>query len=54
MGGCIFSNYSSKYMAIVNNAAMNIWVDVSFQIRVLNICPGIGLQGHMVAPFLVF
>ena len=41
-------------LAIVNNAAMNIWVDVSFQIRVLNICPGIGLQGHMVAPFLVF
>ena len=41
-------------LAIVNNAAMNIWVDVSFQIIVLNICPGIGLQGHMVAPLLVF
>ena len=41
-------------LAIVNNAAMNIWVHVSFQIIVLYICPGIGLQGHMVAPFLVF
>ena len=42
-------------LAIVNSAAMNIGVHVSFWIIVLsNICPGVGLLDHMVALFLVF
>ena len=42
-------------MAIVNNAAMNIKVHISFLIIYdLDICSGEGLQGHMIAQFLVF
>ena len=45
-------------LAIVNNAAMNIGVHVSFQISVfvvfLNIYPGVGLWDHVVVLFLVF
>ena len=42
-------------LAIVNNAAMNIRVCASFELWFsLNICPGVGLQGHIVALFLVF
>ena len=42
-------------LAIVNIAAMNIGVHVSFQITVsLDICLGVGLLGHMVILFLVF
>jgi len=42
-------------LAIVNNAAMNIKVHISFLIIYdLDICPGEGLQGHMIAQFLVF
>ena len=39
-------------LAIVNSAAMNIWVfKLPFS---LDICPGMGLLDHMVALFLVF
>ena len=44
-------------LAIVNNAAMNIGVHVSFQISVfisLDIYPGVELLGHMVVLFVVF
>ena len=42
-------------LGIVNSAAMNIRVHVSLQIIVfLDICPGVGLQDHMVALFLFF
>ena len=45
----------SHVLAIVNSAAMNTGVHISFQIMFfLDICPGVGLQGHMVALFLVF
>ena len=43
--------------AVVNSAAMNIRMHVSFQIRFsspLDICPGVKLLDHMVALFLVF
>ena len=41
-------------LAIVNSAAMNIVVCVFFQLWFsLNICPGVGLLDHMVAPTLV-
>ena len=48
-------------LAIVNSAAMNIGMHVSFWIMVicpgvglLDICPGVGLLDHMVTLFLVF
>ena len=44
-------------LAIVNNAAMNIGVHVSFRISVFvfsDIYPGVELLGHMVIIFLVF
>ena len=44
-------------LSIVNNAAMNIGVHVSFQINVFvfsDICPRVEFLGHMVAVFLVF
>ena len=43
-------------LAIVNSAAMNVQVHVSFSVKVLSgyICPGVGLLGHMVVLFLVF
>ena len=42
-------------LAIVNSAAMNIEVHVSFQIRLFTrICPGVGVLDHTVAVFLVF
>ena len=42
-------------LAIVNSAAMNTGVHVSFLIIVLSdICLGVGLLGHTVIPFLVF
>ena len=43
-------------LAIVNRAAVNIRVHVSFQITALSfpdICPGIGLLDHKVTLFLV-
>ena len=46
-----------RILAIVNNAAMNIGVHVSFLINVfvfLNIYPGVELLGHMVVLFLIF
>ena len=42
---------------IINSAAMNIGLHVSFQISVfvfLDIYPGVELLGHMVVLFLVF
>ena len=43
---------------IVNSAAMNIGVHISFQIRdlqfSLDVCLGLGLLDNMVALFLVF
>ena len=39
-------------LAILNTAAMNIGVHVSFRIMV--ICPGVGLLDHMITLFLVF
>ena len=42
-------------LAIVNSAAMKIGVHASFQVMVFSdICPEVGLQGHMVALCLVF
>ena len=42
-------------LAIVNRAAMNIKVHVSFWARIcLDKCPGVGLVDHMVILFLVF
>ena len=42
-------------LAVVNNAAMNIGVHVSFKLLFPHgICPGVGLLGHMVVLFLVF
>ena len=44
-------------LVIVNNAAMNITVHISFQISVLfflDMYPGVTLLGHMVVLFLVF
>ena len=42
-------------LAIVNSAAMNIGVHVSFQTKFsLDIYPGVGLLDHMVTLFLVF
>ena len=46
-----------RILAIVNNAAVNIGVHVSFQITVyifLDIYPGVELLDHMVVPLLVF
>ena len=43
-------------LAIVSSAEMNTGVHVSFQIMFFfpDICPGVVLQGHMVALFLIF
>ena len=42
-------------LAIVNSAAMNTGVHVSFQIIFSpGVCPGVGLLDHMVTLFLVF
>ena len=42
-------------LAIVNIAVVNIGVHVSFELWFSpDICPGVGLQDHMVALFLVF
>ena len=43
-------------LVIVNNAAMNIGVHVSFSISAffLDIYPGVELQGHIVVLYLVF
>ena len=41
-------------LAVVNSAAVNIGVHVCIPIRVFrDICPGVGLQDHMVALYLV-
>ena len=40
-------------LAVVNNAAVNIGVHVSFQIMVLDRCPGVELLDRMVILFLV-
>ena len=47
-------------LAIVNNAAVNMGVHISFRVSVfcfgfgfLDICPGVGLLDRMVVPFLV-
>ena len=43
-------------LAIVNSAAMNIRVHVSFRMVFFSpdICPEIGLQGYVIASFLAF
>ena len=42
-------------IAIINSAAMNNGIHVSFSILVFqDICLGVGLLGHMVVLFLVF
>ena len=42
-------------LAIVNSAAMNTGLDVSFELLFcLGICPGVGLLDHMVVLLLVF
>ena len=41
-------------LAVVNSAAVNTEVHVSFQIILFpDICPGVGLQDHLVVLFLV-
>jgi len=43
------------FLAVVNSAAMNNGIHVSFSIFVFSgYMPGVGLLGHMVAPLLVF
>ena len=45
----------SHVLAIVNSAAVDIGVPVSFKLCFsLDTCPGVGLLGHFVALFLVF
>ena len=45
----------SGALAIVNSAAMNIGIHVSFSVWLpQDICLGVGLLGHMVVLFLVF
>ena len=53
--GCFYG------LAIVNSAAMNIGVHVYFQamfffllLFFLHICPGVELQGHMIALIFLF
>ena len=43
-------------LAIVNSAAVNIGVHISFQIMFFSVdrCPGVGLLDHMIDIFLVF
>ena len=45
-------------LASVNSIAMNIGVHVSFRVEEFlsfpGVCPGVGLQDHMVTLFLVF
>ena len=42
-------------LAIVNSATVNIWAHVSFELWFSqDICPVVGLLGHMVDLFLVF
>ena len=42
-------------LAVVNRAAVNIGIHVSFQFQFpQDICLGVGLLGHMVVLFLVF
>ena len=44
-----------RVMAVINGAALNTEVHVSFQIMVFsNVCPEVGLLDHMVVLFLVF
>ena len=45
---------SCHVLAIMNGAVVNIGVQVSFWIIVLDICLGVGLWDHMVILFLVF
>ena len=45
----------SHVLTIVGSAAMNIGVHDVFEVRSsLDICPGVGLLGHMVVLFLAF
>ena len=42
-------------LVIVNSASVNIGVHVSFRIMVFSgYIPGMGLQDHIIPPFLVF
>ena len=44
-----------RILAVVNNAAMNIMVHISFQIRFLDVCgyPEVESLGHKAVPFLI-
>ena len=45
---------SFHVLAVVNSAAVNIGVHVHFELEFSpDICPGVGLLGHMVVLFLV-
>lgn len=43
-----------QVLAIVNTAAVNIGIHMSFIIMVFSVCPVVGLLGHTVDLFLVF
>ena len=46
--------YCFYVLAVVNSAAVNTGVYISFLIMVMGIRPGVGLLGHMVVLILVF
>ena len=43
-----------RALAVVNSAAVRVGLHVSFRASSLDVCPGVGFQGHMVSLFLIF
>ena len=49
------SDSKAEGKSVVNSAAMNIGVHLSFKLWFpLDVCPGVGLMDHIVALFLIF